>query len=224
MHRNCLMLFVRSPEAEGVKSRLAATIGEKRARQLYRRFVPDLLDSLHTENYRLRLLFSPPDHRDAVREWLGDGVSCEPQTGEDLGERMKDAFVRCFADGSEAAILIGSDIPDMPEVFIDRGFASLKENDCVIGPSLDGGYYLIGFNADTFLPEAFTGISWSTDSVQKTTVSILEKRGLSIAVLPQWRDIDGYADLIALVERNRYTAFARSRTIRYVLSHHLAPF
>lgn len=218
MHRNYLLLFVRSPEAEGVKSRLAATIGDERARQLYRRFVPDLLDSLREKDYRLRLFFSPPGHHDAVREWLGDGLSYEPQTGEDLGERMKNAFIRSFADDAERAILIGSDIPDMPAAFIDQGFALLDTNDCVIGPSLDGGYYLIGFKSDTFAREAFTGISWSTDSVQKTTLDILGKRGLGIAFLPGWRDIDTYEDLIALRERNRNTPFARSRTMRYLLS------
>jgi uncharacterized protein len=218
MPRHCLILFVRSPDTDGVKSRLAATIGDQSARQLYRRFVPDLLDSLHEGNYSVSIFFSPPDHGDAIREWLGDGWSYEPQAGEDLGERMENAFIRCFADGCEAALLIGSDIPDMPVAFIERGFAFLQENDAVIGPAFDGGYYLIGFKANTFSREAFRGIAWGAGCVQKMTRGILEKQGLRIAVLPEWGDIDTYEDLIALRDRNRDMPFAQSRTMRYLLS------
>jgi rSAM/selenodomain-associated transferase 1 len=141
-----------------------------------------------------------------------------PQIGEDLGERMANAFIRCFADGCEAALLIGSDIPDMPAAFVERGFAFLQENDAVIGPACDGGYYLIGFRADTFSREAFRGIAWGTGSVLKTTRGILERKALRIAALPEWGDIDTYEDLIALEERNRNTPFAQSRTMRYVVS------
>ena len=218
MNRRCLIVFVKSPETRGVKSRLAEAIGEQKARQLYRRFVQDLLDSLDRGNYCLKIFFYPPDHRPVLVQWLGHSRSYEPQTGDDLGERMKNAFKKCFSDGFETVLLIGSDCPDLPAEIIDEGFASLKGSDVVIGPSLDGGYYLLGFKADTFLPDAFTGISWGTDGVIKNTCEILANNGLSIAVLPSWRDIDTCEDLRALMERHVNTPFAKSRTIQYAMS------
>jgi uncharacterized protein len=218
MKRHCLILFVKSPEAEGVKSRLAAAVGEKKTRRLYRYFVEDLLDSLDNGNYCLKLFFYPPDGQPVLSRWLGYERSYEPQTGDDLGQRMKNAFEKCVAEGFGKIILIGSDSPDLPRKIIDEGFSALTSCDVVIGPSCDGGYYLIGFQAATYLPDLFSGIPWSTDSVLKSTLAILDKKGLNVSVLAPWRDIDTHEDLKALVERHRNSPFARSRTVRYVLS------
>ena len=218
MKRQCLIVFVKSPEAEGVKSRLGATIGEKKTRQVYRCFVEDLLDALDKGNYGLKIFFYPPDRLQDVSGWLGCDRSYEPQTGDDLGQRMKNAFEKCFADGFEAAILIGSDCPDLPREIIDEGFAALTSRDAVVGPSLDGGYYLIGFKSETFLPDFFSGIPWSTDGVLKRTLAIVDQKRLRVSLLPPWRDIDTREDLKAFVERHRNTPFARSRTMRFVLS------
>lgn len=218
MKKDCLIVFVKSPEAQGVKSRLASTLGEPKTRQLYRRFVEDLLDNLDKGDYCLKLFFYPPDQQQIVARWLGHGRSYEPQTGSDLGERMNSAFEKCFSDGFEKAILIGSDSPDLPREIIEAGFAALASVDAVIGPSCDGGYYLIGFRAATFLRDPFSGIPWSTEGVLKSTLAILDKKGLEVTVLPTWRDIDTYEDLKTFVEINRNTTFAKSRTVRYALS------
>ena len=89
---------------------------------------------------------------------LGDEFSYIPQTGDDLGERMKLAFLRCFSEGARSVVLIGSDIPDLPARIVDEAFRALDENDAVIGPAADGGYYLIGFKRDTFNGNVFPGI------------------------------------------------------------------
>jgi uncharacterized protein len=218
MKSRCLILFIKSPETERVKSRLAAVVGEKMARRFYRCFVEDLLDSLDQGDYCLKIFFYPPGEQPVLSKWLGYERSCEPQTGDDLGQRMKNAFEKCFAEGFDKAILIGSDSPDLPREIIDEGFAALTSCDTVIGPSCDGGYYLIGCQVATFLPELFLGIPWSTEGVLKSTRAILDKKGLSVSVLPPWRDIDTYEDLKALVERHRNTPFAKSRTVRCALS------
>ena len=218
MKSRCLIVFVKSPEAVSVKSRLAATIGEQKARRLYRCFVEDLLDSVDKGNYGLKIFFYPPGEQPVLSRWLGSDRAYEPQIGEDLGERMKNAFDACFAEGCDKAILIGSDCPDLPLEIIDEGFAALPSCDAVIGPSLDGGYYLIGFQSGTFLPELFRGIPWSTDGVLKSTLAIADRKGLCVSLLPPWRDIDTQEDLKALVERHRSTPFARSRTVRCALS------
>jgi rSAM/selenodomain-associated transferase 1 len=218
MDRRILIVFVKSPEAEGVKSRLAADIGEEKARRLYMHFVEDLLDSLDRGGFRLNIFFHPPDQQNVVAKWLGRRRRYEPQRGDDIGERMKNAFEKCFSDGFEAVILVGGDIPDMTGEIVKEGFTALKSSDAVIGPSPDGGYYLIGFRSGTFVPEVFTGIFWGTDGVMKSTREILENKGLRLSFLPPWRDIDTYEDLTALIERHRDTPFAKSRTIRFVSS------
>jgi rSAM/selenodomain-associated transferase 1 len=218
MTKRCLIVFVKSPEAQGVKSRLASAVGELKTRQLYRRFVEDLLDNLDKGDYCLKIFFYPPNRRQTVARWLGHDRSYEPQTGDDLGERMKNAFEKSFLDGFEKAILIGSDSPDLPREIIEEGFAALTSDDTVIGPAYDGGYYLIGFRAATFLRDTFSGISWSTEGVLKNTLAILDRKGLKVTVLTTWRDIDTYEDLKAFLEKNRNTAFAKSRTVRYAKS------
>ena len=218
MKSRCLIVFVKSPEAEGVKSRLAAAVGEQKTRRVYRCFVEDLLDSLDKGNYCLKIFFYPPDEQPVLSRWLGDDRFYEPQAGEDLGQRMKNAFEKCFAEGFDKAILIGSDSPDLPREIIDEGFAALTSCDAVIGPSCDGGYYLIGFKSETFPPDLFSDILWSTGGVLKSTRAILDKKGLRVFVLPPWRDIDTYEDLKALLECHRNTPFAKSRTVRYALS------
>lgn len=218
MDRRILIVFVKSPEAGRVKSRLAAHIGGQKARQLYMLFVEDLLDSLDRRGFRLKIFFYPPDHKNVLAKWLGRHRCYEPQQGGDLGERMKHAFEKCFSDGFEAVILVGGDIPDMTGEIVKEGFAALKSSDAVIGPSHDGGYYLIGFRSGSFVPEVFTGISWGTDAVMKSTREILESKGLRLSFLPPWRDIDTNEDLTALIERHRNAPFAKSRTIRFVSS------
>ena len=95
-------------------------------------------------------------------------------------------------------------------------FKALDVNDIVIGPSADGGYYLIGFRHNSFLPEVFKGISWGTDTVLKDTLKILREKNYRAHILPELRDVDTIEDLKALYERNKDTAFANSRTMKFI--------
>lgn len=219
MKRRCLLVFVKSPDAKEVKSRLARSIGGNHARELYRCFVSDLLDGMDLGNFGLNIFFHPPDGERAVKAWLGENRIYTVQEGNELGGRMEAAFEKSLAQDCEAAVLIGSDFPDLPAEMIERAFDSLKSHDAVIGPALDGGYYLIGFNRYSFLPDAFAGIPWGADSVFHDTCTILERKGLRFSVLPPWRDIDTYEDLLALIEYHRDTPFAQSKTMQYALSH-----
>lgn len=218
MGRQALIVFVKSPEAGRVKSRLAADIGARWACRLYRHFVEDLLDSLGKGDYCLHIFFQPPDRRDAMAEWLGNHRRYHPQNGGDLGERMQHAFEHCFSEGFEAVILVGGDIPELTGEIVSGGFAALQAGDAVIGPSHDGGYYLIGFRPETFAPEAFAGISWGTDGVLKRTCEILETGGRHPTFLPRLRDIDTYEDLIAWSERRGDYPLRESRALRLIRS------
>ncbi len=212
LHSQCVLFFIKAPEKGRVKTRLATAVGEGRAVGLYRCFVEDILAMLGTLAVEVQCHYQPAHAEVVLREWLGPDCSYVPQQGEDLGRRMENAFRRIFEAGISRAVVIGSDSPDLAAGVIDAAFGRLQTHDVVIGPSSDGGYYLLGFNAERFVPEAFTGITWSTDHVFGQTLGVLNRYGRDVFVLPQWHDVDTRSDLEELIGRNRGTAFEKSNT------------
>ena len=178
-----------------MKTRLASAIGDKMAMKLYKRFLLEMLFTLNRGTFLFYLCFYPTDALEGLRKWLGGDHLYMSQQGADLGERMKNGFMEAFAMSFKRVVLIGSDIPDLPLEFIEEAFASIREKDCVIGPSLDGGYYLIGFKDTKFSPQVFKGILWSTGRVFEETMKILEREGLTVHTLRPLRDIDTIDDL-----------------------------
>jgi rSAM/selenodomain-associated transferase 1 len=191
----CLLFFIRYPEKGRVKTRLAASIGDERALKLYKRFLLNILSTLNQGTFLFYLCFYPADALESLRKWLGEDYLYMPQQGVDLGERMKNGFIEAFAMNLKRVVLIGSDIPTLPLEFIEEAFTSLEEKDVVIGPSLDGGYYLIGFKDKKFSPRVFKGIPWSKERVFEETMGILEQEGLTVHTLKPLRDIDTIEDL-----------------------------
>jgi len=214
--RECIVLFARYPEKGKVKSRLAAHYGAAFALQLYDNFVTDTLDTLKGVGIPFMIAFDPPGKKDEIRRHFGSDNVYIPQEGSDLGARMHHAFCQCFAEGFESVIIIGSDIPDLPSKILKEAFSSLGNYDAVMGPSRDGGYYLIGFKRDTFIPQVFENIPWGNSTVLEDTMEVFQLRRGTVHLLPKWRDIDTPDDLSALVERNSHTPFARSRTMIYI--------
>lgn len=213
----CLILFVKYPENGKVKSRLAEHLTSDFAAGLYKNFVFDIIATLEKGSFSFRIYFYPPEKEEEIKKLWGEKYRYAAQSGSDLGERMKNAFLREFAAGFNEVVLIGSDCPDLPIAFIEEAFRTLENNtDCVIGPAADGGYYLVGFRQDAFCPEIFSGVEWSTASVLNTTMNILRSSGHACAVLPQWRDVDTLADLTDLIKRNKETPFADSQTMRFL--------
>lgn len=213
---NGVLLFVKAPVEGQVKTRLAAEIGADCAVGLYRCFVEDIVSVLDHLKLPVQCCYAPPGAGASLVEWLGRCRSYRPQRGNDLGQRMKTAFRSAFATGLSRAIVIGSDIPDMPADFIVRAFLELGSHDAVIGPSRDGGYYLIGFTARRFVPQAFEDICWSSDGVLARTLEILKSRGATVFILPPWQDIDTWSDLRDLIRRNATTSFRSSRTFAFI--------
>jgi rSAM/selenodomain-associated transferase 1 len=215
--KKCVLFFVKSPTAGRVKTRLARELGPANATGLYKSFVLDILTVLTGLDTNLKICFDPPEAQDTLSDWLGNGFSYLPQKGRDLGARMKNAFKQAFADGFDQVVLVGSDIPDLPADFIRQAFATLDTHDAVIGPSSDGGYYLIGFSKETFLPRALDGITWSTESVLKQTLHALNECKRKPYMLPRWHDVDDMSGLKMLVERAENTGFQNSRTMAFLL-------
>ncbi len=218
MRKETLIFFIKSPDRAQVKTRLAESIGEERARILYRYFVEDLLDTLTGQDIHLRLCVEPHDAKDDISRWLGNRHDFFPQRGADLGEKMKLAFEETFQQGYRSALLIGSDAPDLTGDIFKEGFVALSSHDAVLGPSMDGGYYLIGFRDETFRPEIFEGIPWSTNVVFQQTLEAFIAFGDVVHILPAWRDVDVIEDLKALMHRHGESPFRQSRTMRYLVS------
>ena len=217
-----MLFFVKSPEHVPVKSRLAESIGPEAARDLYRNFVGDMLGTLAgvaaKTGHALSVCIHPPEASRQMRNWLGDDYRYQPQEGKDLGERMNNAFLASFAAGYGKTLIIGSDAPDLTGEIVTEGLERLEYEGAVIGPARDGGYYLIGFRSDAFLPAVFKDIPWSTGEVLTATLQVFRHAGSDVSLLPLWRDIDTAADLQDLRQRHENDYFTNSRTMRYLRS------
>lgn len=214
----CVLLYAKYPQRGRVKTRLSRAIGPEHAVALYRCFVRDLLAMLRAGPRRVCVCYAPRAAEADFREWLGAEYAYLPQRGSDLGARMKASFQQMFQSGCRAAVLVGSDLPDLPAAHIDTAFQQLEAHDAALGPTDDGGYYAIGFRADTFTPEAFDGIAWSTESVYAQTIRQLTTAGRTCASLPGWWDVDVAADLRQLASRAGASDRA-PRTLRYLRQH-----
>ena len=218
-----LLLFLKAPEPGRVKTRLARSIGASAACGLYRCFVLDTLAMLRQAGRRPILCYTPAHAREALAGWLSDHGPFWPQEGKDLGERMADAFARAFSEGYRRVVLMGTDLPGLPPSVIRKAFEALAHHPAVIGPTLDGGYYLIGFTRDGFCPDCFGGIEWSTPGVFRQTLERMRRAGVACRTLPRWRDIDDGEDLQAFLSRRRGLGRRAPRTLAFLASRGLAP-
>jgi rSAM/selenodomain-associated transferase 1 len=214
--KRCVVLFARYPERGEIKSRLATVYDPDFITGLYQNFVNDILEMLQGRGLPFCIAFHPPGKENAMRRIFGKENAYIPQEGMDLGERMKNVFIRCFSKGFESVVIIGSDIPDLPGEMPEEALNSLEEQDVTIGPSGDGGYYLIGFTKETFTPAVFEGIAWGTDTVLGETLKILNAESRAVHTLPEWNDIDTPDDLREFMRRNERKGLSHSRTMSYL--------
>lgn len=214
--RSAILVFIKAPEKGKVKSRLAKSVGEDTALDIYKCLVCDTLETLKKGNYIFTLCFYPPDSQGIVKDWLGNAHSFMSQHGENLGERMKNAFVQAFSGGMTKVLLIGSDIPELSISLVNEAFDAMDTKEAVIGPAHDGGYYLIGFRRDSFQPAIFQGISWGTGSVFYQTMNIFDKTGSRVHSLPGLTDIDTLEDLLSLLARNADADIKESLTMSFL--------
>ena len=212
---NAVIVFIKSPEKGRVKTRLAKGVGQTAALELYRCFVMDVLSMVCSTPWALRVYYYPENASDRIRSWLGDDLDFFPQKGATLGDKMANALADTFTQGFKRAVLIGSDLPDLPPGIIDEAFRGLDQCSGAIGPSQDGGYYLIGFTAGGFTPQIFNGIAWGTSEVFNLTLKVFKEYHVSHYTLPMWHDIDTREDLSFLKrEPDSETA---GHTIDYLL-------
>jgi len=210
------LLLVKDPAKGKVKRRLGDGVGELHAARLYRTFVEDLLGTFGEASVIPTICYYPAEAGDDILGWLGPRYRYLAQRGEDHPNRLRFAFEDMFAQGSDGVVILASDNPDLPAELLSLASEALGHGDAVLGPTQDGGYYLVGFRRDALVPEAFRDIDWSTERVFRQTADRIEKRGKSLKVLPLWYDVDTAADLRAMFRRSRSSGFRRSRTMEYL--------
>jgi rSAM/selenodomain-associated transferase 1 len=197
--RNVLGFFAKYPEPGKVKTRLAKEIGTESAACFYRRVAEYVLKrTAPADSGYLRIVFYTPDMMmQRFEDWLQDEM-LRVQRGADVGERMENALEEMFRMGAEKAVVVGADIPGLHKGIIDRAFQYLDSADLVIGPAMDGGYYLIGMKSTH--PEIFRDITWGTGEVFRKTVLNIEKMGLRYRTVETLFDVDGLEDFLKAEE------------------------
>ncbi len=184
----CALLFVKNPQPGQVKTRLHPSCSPAAAAALYRAFILDSAAILAGSSAVAKVVaYAPATAAEAMRDLLGESAfELVPQPEVDLGQRM-DRLVRWSrARGARRTVIIGSDSPSLPSSHIDQALEMLEEHEVVLGPSTDGGYYLVGQSrANSAL---FEGVDWSTGRVLEQTLDRLGEEGLGL--LPPWYDVD----------------------------------
>lgn len=210
-HTAVLVVFAKAPIPGQVKTRLCPPLTPDEAATIHGSFVLDTVERTKaaTERFTLpidRFLACAPSSAHPFFKVLEarHHIRLIDQAGEDLGERMARTFDQLFARGYRSVVLVGTDIPSLPLEEYRRTFGLLESHDLVIGPALDGGYYLLGLNRP--VPELFVGIPWSTGLVLKATEDKARSLGLTVALTAPWRDVDTIDDLTALIDANTLDA------------------
>ena len=205
--------MLKFPQPGAVKTRLIPALGAERACELYRALVRHTLgtaaefarDAAIAVEVRLT---GAPDTV-AARAWLGDAISIREQGEGDLGARMERATREALGEGATAVAVIGADCPRLTAAHLGAAFAALCENETVLGPATDGGYYLIGLRRPR--AELFHGIAWSTAAVLAQTLATVRRLALSYRLLERLDDVDEPGDLATWADTPAAQALGRDR-------------
>lgn len=188
MNANALLIFIRNPELGKVKTRLARDLGPEEALRIYRKLLGHTRKVAQAVAVERFLFYS--NFIDREDSWPEPDFKKYLQPDGDLGDRMLQAFGQALSH-CEKAVIVGSDCPGLTPLILQTAFEQLGSHDFVIGPAIDGGYYLIGMKKLT--PELFRDMTWSTDRVFQETTERMQAMGSSYYVLPTLSDID-YAE------------------------------
>lgn len=199
-----LIVFARCPDRGLCKTRLIPALGVVGATQLHEAFVRHTLcwaTTVRDAGFADVEVHYSGEDLDRLRLVCGQaavGLAFRPQRGDDLGERLRASFEAAFGDGCGQVAIIGTDCPELNASTVSAAFAQLEEHDVVLGPALDGGYYLVALRGP--VPELFQTIAWGEPSVLETTLRRADSLRLRVGLLPAMADIDCPVDLGRLNE------------------------
>ena len=212
--RIALAAMAKVPIAGAVKTRLCPPLRLEEAAELARCFLLDRVEQLADVPGSDRLVaFTPPEDEAELRALVPPGVRIVPQRGADLGARMSGLLADLLGKGYGGAIVVGTDTPTLPTAYLGEAAAALRRGaaDVVLGPSEDGGYYLIGLGAPA--PDLFVNVPWSTATVYEETLARARAAGRRVSILPSWLDVDRIADLARLRDEPARGAYRPRRTL-----------
>jgi hypothetical protein len=201
-----IIIFLKRLVHGAVKTRLADHVGDESALLLYRAMIEDLVGNISgLESLIEYYVDSKTGFLDSP---LGNIIQRNPteQSNGDLGQRMYNAFQQEFSQGAERAVLIGSDIPHLTAEVLEGYLEKLREYSLVLGPAMDGGYYLIGFQKERITPTIFENVPWSSSEVFSHTIRRARERGIDYYVGREYRDVDTYEDIMELCLRSDLAA------------------
>jgi rSAM/selenodomain-associated transferase 1 len=192
-----LLVFAKAPVSGRVKTRLTPPLPPDEAAALYEACLRDVVALCARERARVELWYHDDGRAAAYFADEFPHLTQAEQSAGHLGEKMRNAFARSFADGAQRTLIVGSDVPTLPESLLNAAVSGLRDAEMVIGPTLDGGYYMIGLTQDAWsrAHALFDDVEWSTDAVFRATVDKATQAQLQMHVLPGWYDIDTIDDL-----------------------------
>ncbi len=192
----CLVVFTRYPIPGKTKTRLIPALGAAGAANLHRQMTEHTLAQvrqLRADGVAIEIHYAGAKSDRELADWLGADLVYRSQGDGDLGERMALSIETALQAGHDRVIIIGTDCPGLTADILQLAFQQLRDRDLVLGPAIDGGYYLIGLRR--FIPELFIGINWGTSTVRQQTIEMATKLGLLMGDLPLLADIDRPEDL-----------------------------
>ncbi len=187
--KNLLLIFTRNPELGKAKTRLAKTVGDETALEIYKFLLEKTCNVSAKVTADKAVYYSVKVRYKDI--WDENSYQKHQQVGEDLGIRMLHAFKNGFDAGYQKVLIIGSDLYDLTSEIIESAFVELDTNDVVIGPAEDGGYYLLGMNS--LHTAIFKNKDWGTSSVRKDTLADLKDK--KVHLLQELNDVDVFEDI-----------------------------
>ncbi len=213
--RRALIVIGKAPEPGNTKTRLVPFLAPEEAAALYRAFLLDATELGVRLGWERTSMVHPRGAATALKAIVPRQVILIEQCAGGLGSALAFAFEHHFEEGFERVVLIGSDNPTLPAEPIEQACAALDTHDVSIGPTSDGGYYLIGMRRPHL--ELFEAIDWSTSRVYAQTLARAQQLGLRVEAVPEWYDVDGPADLDRLHHELRSTPELIAPNTRAVL-------
>jgi len=192
--KKALIVFQKNRILGKVKTRLAETIGDKKALDCYSHMIAYTHEQLANVEADIHLYFSEFIEPSPPQNW-----HVQTQKGEDLGEKMNNAFLDLKSNGYDQVVIIGTDCLELTSEIINNAFTALNSTDYVLGPANDGGYYLLGLTE--LVDELFLNKEWSNDKVFQTTIDVIQQQNKTVFLLDRLSDIDTFEDLKAYQEK-----------------------
>ncbi len=203
-----IIIFCKYPVPGLAKTRLIPALGSKGAAQLHRRMTDNVVSAARNaqssnkdDSFQIKISCTG-EKLCKFKSWLGQDLKYSMQPSGGLGLRLQAEFKSAFQEQVKYAITIGADVPGITSDILRLAGNLLQDNDIVIGPAVDGGYYLIGMKSDN--PELFNDIAWGTEQVYQQTLNKIKQQALSVVTLPILNDIDRPEDLEIIRNDSRF--------------------